>query len=83
MRGRSWVVRWWVSVCAEVGPQGSRGVDAAREGVEGPWCLERTVREGAGVDEEVVGVEDGGEREEKPVRRGWRARKAMKGYVVA
>lgn len=48
---------------ADVGPD---------DGTLLPWCLERTVRDGA--------VEL---RDEDGFRRGWSARKATKGYVVA
>lgn len=72
MRGRRRVWMCVVRVCGEVGASG--------EGWEGPECRERTVRDGGDVDEEV---ELEGRREEVGRRRGWRARKAMKGYVVA
>ena len=69
-RGRSWDVKCVVKVEAEVG--------AVRGGMQCPWCRERMVSVG---DAEVLLplVEADGER---VPRRGWRAWKAMKGYVV-
>lgn len=67
-RGRTWRLRCSMRVCADVGPE---------EGVLGPWWRDRTVRVGGDVVREEAEEEDAG------VRRGWRARKATKGYVVA